>query len=86
MINKKKNTLNQILKLHLFPILPMIMSLYYMFKYKPYVVTYTPYINIQSYPLCYFFLEYYFNSLGTDFINHKDNFFIRYFFKFILKK
>ena len=86
---QKKNTLKiKFLNFIYFPILPMIMSLYYMFKYKPYVVHIH---SIYKYSILSFMLFFFHKNIiltvwGTDFINHKDNFFIRYFFKFIFKK
>lgn len=71
-----------------FPILPMMMCLYYMFKYKPNVIhIHSIYkYSILSFLIFFFHKNIILTAWGTDFINHKDNYFIRYFFKFIFKK
>lgn len=86
---QKKNILKiKFLNSTYFPLLPMIMSLYYMFKYKPYVVHIH---SIYKYSILSFLLFFFHKNIiltiwGTDFINHRDNFFLKYFFKFIFKK
>ena len=87
--NQKKNIKKiKFLNSPYVPILPVILSLYYMLKYNPKVVhIHSVYkYSILSFLLFFFHKNIILTVWGTDFINHKDNFFIKYFFKFIFKK
>ncbi len=71
-----------------FPILPIIFSLFYTLKYQPKVIhIHSVYkYSILSFLIFYFHKNIILTVWGTDFLNHKDNFFIKYFFKFIFKR